>query len=113
MQFLTLATLGLVASVSAVAPQDLVPSDRQEQYSQVVSDVFLANACAKRFGFRELPDYAAAALVDFAKEFKFPDAENLVRTFTTEVKEKLDGETTVASPTICAEFMDRLNKRER
>ena len=113
MQFLTLATLGLVASLSAVAPQDLVPADRQEQYSQVVADVFLANACAKRFGFSDLPDHATAAFVAFAIEFKFPDAENLVRTFATELKERSDGQKTAASPSLCAELTDRLSRRER
>jgi hypothetical protein len=110
---LTSTIFAFSASISAASPQDLVPSDRQGQYSQVVEDVFLANACAKRFSFSDTPDKATAAFVAFAKEFKFPDAENLVRSFAADVKEKLDGQTTVASPALCTDLSDRLSKPER
>ena len=110
MQFFTSVVLTFAASVSAVPGKDLVPPDRQAQYSRVVGDVFLVNACAKRFGFGDVSDKAVAVLVSFAREFKFPDAENLVRGFAMDVKENSDGHATVASPALCADLADRLGK---
>jgi len=104
-----LTFLLLMMSITTVmAQQELVPPERQDEYTQVISDLFLANACAKRLGWKDIYTNATNVFVTFAKQNNFPDAENLARTTATEIAEKVDGSQQDASDASCAALSERV-----
>ncbi len=103
---------GLIAgslAISNALATDLVPSNRQAEYSRVVSDVFLANACEKRFDFPGIFDDATHVFLIFARENNFPDAENLVRVTALQVKERFDDSAPPATEILCINLRQRIN----
>jgi hypothetical protein len=43
----------MMSATTVIAQHELVPPERQEEYSRVTSDLFLANACAKRLDWKK------------------------------------------------------------
>jgi len=94
----------LLSASAAAAQQDLVPPERQAEYSRIVSDLFVANACAKRWDFPHIYGNATQALVIFAEENKFPDARSLVKTTAAEISKKVDATPESVTNETCAEL---------
>lgn len=106
---LDLTSLILMTSATIVtAQQELVPPERQEEYSRVTSDLFLANACAKSLGWKNLYSNATEVFVTFATQNNFPDAENLARTTASEIAEKVDGSEQNVSDASCTAMSERV-----
>lgn len=99
----------MLSTTTVIAQQELVPPERQEEYTQVTSDLFLANACAKRLGWENIYSNATDVFVTFAKQNNFPDAENLARKTANEIAEKVDGSQQNASDMNCTALSERVN----
>lgn len=98
----------LMSATPVIAQQELVPPERQEEYSRVTADLFLANACSKRLGWKNIYSNATEIFVTFAKQNNFPDAENLARTTATEIAAKVDGSEQNVSDASCTALSERV-----
>ncbi|WP_349040520.1 hypothetical protein [Agrobacterium sp. SORGH_AS 787] len=98
----------MTSATTVIAQQQFVPPERQDEYTPVTSDLFLANACAKQLGWQDIYSHATNAFVTFAKQNNFPDAETLARTTATEMVEKVDGSLQDVSDESCAALSERV-----
>jgi len=96
-------------TVSSSLATDLVPQNREVEYSRVVSDVFFANACEKRLNFPGIFNDATHVFLIFARDNRFPDADNLVRNTALQVKDRFDDSEPPASEIRCVNLRQRLN----
>lgn len=98
----------MMSATTVIAQQEFVPPERQDEYTRVTSDLFLANACAKQLGWKNIYSHATNAFVTFAKQNNFPDAENLARTTATEIAEKVDGSQQDVADENCTALSERV-----